>query len=119
MRTALETLKKAYKGKKLADGQQLGGRNGRLTDAKIHQLTVYYGSAIRSHINDLDSMKTACWGTYHSYSFSQYAFSLFQLYFIIITPHVTRLTTTIAIQKNVIFIRKQILIKRNTVYHQL
>ena len=70
MRTALETLKKTYKGKRLEDGQQIGGRNGRLTDAKIHQLTVYYGSAIRSHINDIESMKAACWGSYHSYLFS-------------------------------------------------
>jgi len=62
MRTALETLKKEYKGKKLGDNKPIGGRNGRLTDDKIHQLTVYYGSAIRSHVNDLESMKVACWG---------------------------------------------------------
>ena len=74
MRTALETLKKTYKGKTLEDGRQLGGCNGRLTDAKIHQLTVYYGSAIRSHVNDLESMKRACWGSYSSYLFSQYNF---------------------------------------------
>jgi hypothetical protein len=62
MRTALETLKKSYKGIKLEDGLLIGGRNGRLNDEKIHQLTVWYGSAIRSHVHDLESMKTACWG---------------------------------------------------------
>ena len=67
MRTALETLKKQQKGKKLDDGLQIGGRSGRLTDDKIHQLTVYYGSAIRSHVNDLESMKVACWGMLCSY----------------------------------------------------
>jgi hypothetical protein len=50
MRTALETIKKNYKGTKLEDGLPIGGRNRRLTDDKIHQLTVYYGSAIRSHV---------------------------------------------------------------------
>lgn len=64
MRTALETLKKSYKGKKLEDGLAIGGRSGRLTDDKIHHLTVYYGSAIRSHVNDLESMKIACWGLF-------------------------------------------------------
>ncbi|CAF1462790.1 unnamed protein product [Adineta steineri] len=68
MRTALETLKKQYKGKQLGDGKQIGGRSGRLTDDKIHQLTVYYGSAIRSHANDLESMKAACWATFHHYN---------------------------------------------------
>lgn len=77
MRTALETLKKTHKGIKLDDGQQLGGRNGRLTDAKIHQLAVYYCSAIRLHINDLESMKAACWGSCCSYLFSQYNFFFF------------------------------------------
>jgi hypothetical protein len=67
MRTALETIKKNYKGAKLEDGLSIGGRNGRLTDDKIHQLTVYYGSAIRSHVNDLESMKVACWGMPCSY----------------------------------------------------
>jgi hypothetical protein len=67
MRTALETIKKNYKGAKLEDGLPVGGRNGRLTDDKIHQLTVCYGSAIRSHVNDLESMKVACWGMLCSY----------------------------------------------------
>ncbi|CAF1489991.1 unnamed protein product [Adineta steineri] len=68
MRTALETLKKKYKGDKLEDDKPIGGRSGRLTDDKIHQLTVYYGSAIRSHVNDLESMKAACWATFHHYN---------------------------------------------------
>ena len=82
MRTALETLKRDYKGKKLQDGLPIGGRAGRLTDEKIHQMTVYYGSAIRSYIYDLESMKTACWGMYCSCLFCQnnfffsYIFSL-------------------------------------------
>jgi hypothetical protein len=67
MRTALETIKKNYTGTKLEDGLPIGGRNRRLTDDKIHQLTVYYGSAIRSHVNDLESMKAACWGMLCSY----------------------------------------------------
>jgi hypothetical protein len=67
MRTALETIKKNYKGTKLEDGLPIGGRNGRLTDDKIHLLTIYYGSAIRSHVNDLESMKVACWGMPCSY----------------------------------------------------
>ncbi len=71
MRTALETLKRSYRGKKLEDGLSIGGRDERLTDDKIHKLTVYYGSAIRSHVNDLESMKTACWGSYYSCSSSQ------------------------------------------------
>ncbi|CAF1542337.1 unnamed protein product [Adineta steineri] len=68
MRTALETLKKKHKGDKLEDDKPIGGRSGRLTDDKIHQLTVYYGSAIRSHVNDLESMKAACWATFHHYN---------------------------------------------------
>jgi hypothetical protein len=80
MRTALETLKKSYKGKKLEDGLPSGGRNGRLTDDKIHKLTVYYGSAIRSHVNDLKSMKTACWGLYCWCLFSQNNFLLAAFY---------------------------------------
>lgn len=75
MRTALEMLKKSYKGIKLKDGLLIGGRHGRLTDEKIHKLTVYYGSAIRSHVNDLESMKTACWGLYCSYLSPQNNFS--------------------------------------------
>jgi len=67
MRTALETIKKNYKGAKLEDGLSIGGRNRRLTDDKIHDLTVYYGSAIRSHVNDLESMKVACWGMLCAY----------------------------------------------------
>jgi len=61
---ALETVKRNYNDVKLVDSRSLDGRNGRLTDAKIHQLIVYYGSAIRAHINDLESMKAACWGSY-------------------------------------------------------
>ncbi|CAF1036037.1 unnamed protein product, partial [Didymodactylos carnosus] len=56
-----DTLKKSYEGKKVADGLQISGRAGRLTDEKIHQLTTYYGSAIRSHVHDLKSMQAACW----------------------------------------------------------
>ena len=105
MRTALETLKNSYKGVKLEDGLPLGNRHGRLTDSKIHQLTVYYGSAIRSHVNDLESMKTACWGSYRSYQFFRCNLFLSQLHSIITTPLVTILTTTIVIQKHVIFIK--------------
>ncbi|CAF3877712.1 unnamed protein product [Adineta steineri] len=68
MRTALETIKNKYKGEKLEDGLPIGGRKGRLTDDKIHQLTVSYGSAIRSHVNDLESMKVACWTTFYHYN---------------------------------------------------
>ncbi len=60
MCTALEKFKKSCKGVKLEDGLEMGGRNGRLTDGKIHQLAVHYGSVIQSHVNDLESMKTAC-----------------------------------------------------------
>jgi hypothetical protein len=52
MRTALETLKRRYRRKKLEDSLSIGGRDGRLTD--------YCGSAIRSHVNDLESIKAAC-----------------------------------------------------------
>lgn len=68
MRTALQTLKKSYKGKRLSDGLSIGGRKGRLTDEKINQLTRYYGAAIRSHVHDLQSMKTACWSKLNFYS---------------------------------------------------
>lgn len=68
MRTALQTLKKSYKGKKLSDGFSISGRKGRLIDEKINQLTRYYGSAIRSHVHDLHSMKAACWSMFIFYS---------------------------------------------------
>jgi hypothetical protein len=81
MRTALETIKKSYKGAKLEDGLSIGGRNGRLTDDKIHQLTVYYGSAIRSHVNDLESMKFACWGMCCSYEYLSSIFSILATFY--------------------------------------
>ena len=58
MRTALETIKKNYKGAKLEDGLPIGGRNRRLTDDKIHQLRLPSLSKIyfSSRTFDLDKI---------------------------------------------------------------
>ena len=68
MGTALRKLK-AQKGKqKLKDGKTIGGL-GRLTNAKIDKLQVYYGLAIRRHKHDLEGMKKEVWaGLCHSAS---------------------------------------------------
>ena len=52
---------KAHKGKqKLRDGKRIGGI-GRLTNARIDKLHVYYGLAIRLHTFDVDGMKEEVW----------------------------------------------------------
>jgi len=60
---------KAQKGKqKLKDGKKIGGI-GRLTNARIDKLQLYYGLAIRRHKHDLEGMKKEVWaGLYHSAS---------------------------------------------------
>ena len=97
MRTALETLKKDYRDKKLEDGLPIGGRNGRLTDDKIHRLTVCYGSAIRSNVNDLEAMKVACWSMYCSchYLFCLQILCMFQILFVNTIPRVELLKSIV------------------------
>lgn len=51
------------RGRKLSDGKPLSGR-GRLTDAVIDNLQVYYGKAIRENVDDVNKMKTEIWATY-------------------------------------------------------
>ena len=68
MGTVLRKLR-AQKGKqKLRDGKTIGGI-GRLTNARIDKLQVYYGLAIQRHKHDLEGMKKEVWaGLYHSAS---------------------------------------------------
>ena len=68
MGTALRKLK-AEKGKqKLRDGKTISGI-GRLTNARIDKLRVYYELAIRCHKHDLEGMEKEGWeGLYHSVS---------------------------------------------------
>ena len=56
----LRELKKEWRGKKLNDGQGIGGR-GRLTDEMIDRLQFYYGHAVRQNSNNLQAMARAIW----------------------------------------------------------
>lgn len=47
----------------LADGKTING-GGRLTNAIIDQLQIYYGMAIRSNVGNLEQMKRAVWATF-------------------------------------------------------
>lgn len=59
----LRNLRKTLRGVRLSDKKFLTGK-GRLTDAVIDNLQVYYGNAIRNNPNMLDNMKRAVWATY-------------------------------------------------------
>lgn len=63
MGARLRKLKLEYKSKKLEDGRSLSGK-GRLTDAIINKLTVYYGNAIRQNADSLENMRKAVWAVY-------------------------------------------------------
>lgn len=63
MGSRLRTMKKKVGTDKLSDGKTIGGR-GRLTDALINKIQVYYGQAIRNNTDDLDRMKRAIWSIY-------------------------------------------------------
>ena len=64
MGTRLRNMKKKLSGKKLADGKGIGGA-GRLTDAVIDKLQVYYGNAIRGNKNKIDEMRNAIWAIWY------------------------------------------------------
>lgn len=63
MGSRLRRLKNKMRGQKLSDGKSLSGR-GRLTDAVIDSLQVYYGKAIRENTEDVEKMRSAVWATY-------------------------------------------------------
>jgi hypothetical protein len=63
MGTRLRTYKLKNSKKKLPDGKTLGGR-GRLTNAMINEIQIYYGLAIRRNTKSIDDMKKAIWATY-------------------------------------------------------
>lgn len=63
MGSRLRRLKNKMRGKKLADGKTLGGK-GRLTDAVIDSMQVYYGKAIRENTDDVEKMISAVWAIY-------------------------------------------------------
>lgn len=63
MGTRLRKYKDKMKGVKLPDGKSLSGR-GRLTDALIDKISVYYGNAIRNNADSIDNMKKAIWAVY-------------------------------------------------------
>lgn len=56
-------LKKKIGAEKLSDGKSIGGR-GRLTDALINKIQLYYGQSIRNNTDSLENMKRAIWSTY-------------------------------------------------------
>lgn len=62
MDTHLQRLKKENEGNKLSEGKVIS-RQGRLTDAMINKIQMYYGLAIRRHIGSLDDMRRAVWAT--------------------------------------------------------
>ena len=63
--SGLRKLKKEWAGKKLPDGQLIRGA-GRLTDDLIDRLQLYYGNAIRAHVNNLQGMARSIWaGPFH------------------------------------------------------
>lgn len=64
MGSRLRTIKKTRKGKVLADGKTIGGRN-RLTYAAIDTLQSYYGQAIRKNNTSVVDMKKGIWATYY------------------------------------------------------
>lgn len=64
MGSRLRRLKTKWRGKKLSDGKPLSGK-GRLTDAVIDSLQVYFGKAIRGNTDDVNKMKKATWATYY------------------------------------------------------
>ena len=64
MGSRLRSLKKRAAKTKLRDGKTLGGK-GRLTDAMIDSLQVYYGKAIRENVSNLQSMKNAVNAIWH------------------------------------------------------
>lgn len=63
MGSRLRKLRTTMKGKRLSDNKILSGK-GRLTDKHIDSLQYYYGAAIRSNTESLDSMKKAVWATF-------------------------------------------------------
>lgn len=58
---------KKIKGQKLSDGQDIGGRTGRLTHSAIDTLKNLYGLAARRNKNSLSKMSgpTDVWATFY------------------------------------------------------
>lgn len=59
MGTALRNLVE----KKKAQGESISGR-GKLTEARIKELTSYYGRAIKDNAHDLEAMQSAVWASF-------------------------------------------------------
>jgi len=64
MGAALMEYKKSRKGKKLADGKNLGGQ-GRLTEESIKKIQNYYSFAIRQNSGNMEGMKKAVLAIQH------------------------------------------------------
>lgn len=62
-RHKLRNFKLSMKQRVLSDRNVIGGK-GRLTDAEIDNLQIYYGLAIRRNLKDVVSMQNAVWATY-------------------------------------------------------
>ena len=58
----LRQLKMDWKGKKLSDGKNIGGR-GRLTDAATNKLQNYFGIAIRTNTDSIYAMKKSIYAS--------------------------------------------------------
>ena len=58
MGTKLREVKRTYKGRKLADGKGIGGKQ-RMTNKKINDFQVYYGKAIRSNLGNVEAASNA------------------------------------------------------------
>lgn len=64
MGTRLRTLKAKLGKTKLSDGKTMGSR-GRLRNAGINQIELYYGLAIRRNVNSFSNMKKEVWAEFY------------------------------------------------------
>lgn len=62
--TRLRTLKAKLGKTELSDGKTMGGR-GRLTNAGINEIQLYYGLAIRRNVNSLFNMQKVVWAEFY------------------------------------------------------
>lgn len=63
MGTRIRSYIDKNKGKKLADGKALSGKN-RLTTKAIQKLQIFYGLAIRRNTHSVEAMRQAVWALY-------------------------------------------------------
>jgi len=63
----LRRLKKKLGKNVLSDGKSIGG-SGRLTDAFITSLSMYYGMALRTNQDSVQNMYKSVWATFYHYS---------------------------------------------------